>query len=51
MRRGIWGIREIMLAVLMTVILIIIAVVLVRLVGPASSSSANFGKQAAEVLG
>jgi len=49
MRKGIWGIRELMLAVLTAVILVIIAIVIVRLAN--TSSPESFGKQAAEVLG
>ena len=51
MRKGIFGLRELMIAILAAVILLLIAIVLIRMIGPASSSATNFGEQAAGVLG
>jgi hypothetical protein len=50
MRRAIFGLKEIMIAILATLILMIIAVLLFNLVNPASTATAGFGQQVADVF-
>jgi len=50
MRKGFFGLREIMVAILATVILLIIAYLLIRMANPAAAGAINFGEQTAGVL-
>ncbi len=50
MRKGVFGIKELMFAVLVIVILILFALMLFGMIEPTASSANSFGQQAAAVL-
>lgn len=50
MRKGIFGLRELMIAILAVIILVLIAIVLIQLVNPAAIAAQGFGQQAAGVF-
>lgn len=51
MRRGdLFGMNNIMIAILASIILAIIAILLINLINPAAESAAGFGEQAAGVF-
>ncbi len=53
MRKGegeVFGLRELLIAILAIVILLVIAVVLIRLVNPSATAAQGFGEQAAGVF-
>jgi uncharacterized membrane protein len=50
MRRGFFGIKEIMIAVFAIIVLLLIVYVLFKIIDPASTSAIGFGEQAARVI-
>jgi len=50
MRRSVFGMNNIMFAILAAIILVVIAVILISVIEPSGTSAAGFGEQAAGVF-
>jgi len=50
MRKGLFGLNNLMIVVLAAIILLLIAILLFGLINPASTSAINFGEQTSDVF-